>query len=142
MKVRNLRSPRQNNGLMQVELLRPWKLMTFGIGMAWLLYGATHYDIPDWDVGISIIMGMLTYVTAPWAVRILIARRYKYYPLALFFYWLTVDGSYWLYHTAMGNQMFRVANFYASTPFYFLCGFIWLHKGPLKDLIVRKKLTD
>ncbi|MGA7949198.1 MAG: hypothetical protein WCA45_03440 [Thiobacillaceae bacterium] len=65
--------------------------------MAWLLYGATHYNIPDWDVGISIIMGLLTYITAPMAVRILISMQFKRYQLALFCYWATGDGSYWLY---------------------------------------------
>lgn len=110
--------------------------------MAWLLHGATHYDIPDWDIGISIIMGVLAYVTAPWAVRVPITQQYRYYALALFFYWFTVDGSYWLYHTLMGNQIFRAANFYASTTLYFLCGFIWLHNGTLKELIIRKQVTD
>ena len=66
------------------ELLRPWKLFTFAVGMAWLLYGATHYNIPDWDVGISVIMGLLTYITSPMAVRILLSMQFKRYPLALF----------------------------------------------------------
>lgn len=29
------------------ELGRPWKLVTFAVGMAWLLYGALSYEIPD-----------------------------------------------------------------------------------------------
>ena len=102
--------------------------------MAWLLYGATHYNIPDWDVGISVIMGLLTYITSPMAVRILLSMQFKRYPLALFCYWATVDGSYWLYHTLVGNQMFREANFFASSALYFLCGFIWIHNGTLRGL--------
>lgn len=120
------------------DYFRPWKLFTFAGGMAWLIYGALNYAIPDWDVGISLIMGLLAYVTAPWAVRVLLQRRYRLYPLALLAWWFTVDGSYWLYHTAMGNEMFRLANFYASTTLYFLCGFIWLHNGSLRELIERK----
>jgi hypothetical protein len=41
------------------ELVRPWKLLSFGVGMIWLLYGARNYGISDWDVGISLIMGGL-----------------------------------------------------------------------------------
>ena len=37
------------------ELLRPWKLLSFTIGMAWLIYGALNYGISDWDVGIGIV---------------------------------------------------------------------------------------
>lgn len=117
------------------EYFRPWKLLTFACGMAWLIYGALNYDIPDWDIGISLIMGLLAYVTAPWTVRVLIRRRLRLYPAALFAWWFTVDGSYWLYHTAMGNEMFRLANFPASTTLYFLCGFIWLHNGSLRELL-------
>ena len=46
------------------ELARPWKALSFAIGMAWLLYGALTYGIADWDVGISIAMGGLTYLLA------------------------------------------------------------------------------
>lgn len=51
-----------------LELLRPWKLATFGAGLSWLLYGAVCYGICDWDVGISLIMGGVTYAFAPWSV--------------------------------------------------------------------------
>jgi hypothetical protein len=54
------------------ELRRPWKLATFGAGMSWLLYGASSYGISDWDVGISFIMGGLTYLCAPWTVHVLV----------------------------------------------------------------------
>ena len=124
------------------ELLRPWKLATFALGMAWLIYGALNYDIPDWDVGISIFMGLLTYVTAPLAVRIILSRKYRHFPLALFYYWFTVDGSYWFYHTIAGNEMFREANFYASSTLYFLCGFIWLHNGTVKELMSKRTVSE
>lgn len=44
------------------ELARSWKLSSFAIGMAWLLFGALTYGISDWDVGISLLMGGLTYL--------------------------------------------------------------------------------
>ena len=60
-------------------LLRGWKLASFGAGMLWLFYGAVNYSISDWDVGISIIMGVLTYIFAPWSV-ITIHHVLKYRP--------------------------------------------------------------
>jgi hypothetical protein len=53
-------------------------------------------------------------------------------------WWFTVDGSYMLYHSFVGNETFRLANFYASTTLYWLCGMLWLHNGPIKELIKNK----
>jgi len=124
------------------ELARPWKALSFAIGMAWLLYGALTYGIADWDVGISIAMGSLTYLLAPWSVRtILTGLRYRarcWIPkigVALFAAWFVVDGVYLVYHTAMGNRMFRAENFYASSALYFLAGAVWLYRGSLRELV-------
>jgi len=47
------------------ELIRPWKLVTFCIAMSWLLYGAIFYDIKDWDISVTLLMGGLAYLMAP-----------------------------------------------------------------------------
>ena len=110
------------------EYFRPWKLFTLAIGLALLVFGAFHYDQPDWDVGISFVMGLLAYFTAPWALDILKFHRWKFVPLALLAYWLTVDGSYVAYNAWVGRPVgseLRVANFFASSLLYLLCGFIW-----------------
>jgi hypothetical protein len=124
------------------ELVRPWKLLSFGVGMAWLLYGARSYGISDWDVGISLIMGGLTYLCAPWSVRLILhCLRYRprfwglWIVAALFVAWIVVDGLYVLYHTTIGNQMLRLENFYASSALYFLAGAIWLYSGSLRDFL-------
>jgi hypothetical protein len=124
-----------------LELLRPWKLTTLGVGMAWLIYGALYYGISDWDVGISLIMGGLTYLCAPWSVTVLLdAPRFRPrgWPIhmigALIVALFVVDCVYWIYHTAMGNQMFRLRNFYASSTLYFLAGAIWAYRGSLRNL--------
>ena len=39
--------------------------------MTWLLYGALYYGIADWDVGVTLLMGGLTYLLAPWTVRLI-----------------------------------------------------------------------
>jgi len=124
------------------ELCRPWKLFSLAVGMAWLLYGAYNYGISDWDVGISLIMGGLTYLCAPRSVRIILYHlqyRPRFWVLwiisALLVAWFVVDGVYVFYHTAMGNQMLRIENFYASSALYFLAGAIWLYSGSLRDLV-------
>jgi len=110
--------------------------------MTWLLFGALNYGIADWDVGISVLMGGLTYLLAPWTLRtILLGLRYRarhWLPkigVALFVAWFVVDGVYVLYHTAMGNQMFRAENFYASSALYLLAGAVWLYYGSLRELL-------
>lgn len=124
------------------ELARPWKLLSFAIGMGWLLFGALTYGISDWDVGISVLMGGLTYLCAPWSVRVILISlrdRPRYWPFwimsALVVALGVVDWVYVAYHSAMGNQMFRLENFYASSALYLLAGTIWLYRGSLRDLL-------
>ena len=54
---------------------------------------------------------------------------------ALFVAWIVVDGIYVLYHTLMGNEMFRIENFYASSALYLLAGSIWLYRGSLREFL-------
>lgn len=124
------------------ELARPWKLLSFAIGMGWLLFGALTYGISDWDIGISLLMGGLTYLSAPWSVRTLLtAVRYRsrnwvlWIGIAFLVAWAVVDGIYVLYHAVVGNEMFRIENFYASSALYFLAGAIWLYPGSVRELI-------
>lgn len=124
------------------ELRRPWKLVTLASGVSWLLYGALVYGISDWDVGISFIMGGLTYVFAPWTVYVLVNAvqlrppKWPFHVLgALLPAMLAVDWSYWLYHTAVGNRMLRWENFKVSAALYFICGLLWYYRGSLRDLV-------
>jgi hypothetical protein len=125
-----------------LELRRPWKLVTFSMGMFWLLYGAVNYGICDWDIGISLIMGGLTYVFAPWSVTT-IYHSIRFRPnawtlrvvAALIPAMFTVDWVYWLYHTIAGNRMLRWENFKVSMGLYFICGILWCYRGSLKDIV-------
>ena len=122
--------------MIPAEYLRPWKLFTLAIGLALLVLGAFHYNQPDWDVGISFVMGLLTYFTAPWGMLVLKAKRWKLLPLVLLAYWFTVDGSYVLYNAWVGRPVWpelRVANFFASSLLYLLCGLIWLPRMTLRE---------
>lgn len=121
------------------EYLRPWKLTTLALGLALLVLGAFYYNQPDWDVGISFVMGLLAYFTAPWAIRTVKAGRWKLFLPVLLAYWFTVDGSYVLYNAWVGRPVWpelRAANFFASSLLYLLCGFIWLPRMPLREVIL------
>lgn len=123
------------------ELLRPWKLASFAVSMALLLYGALNFGIGDWDVGVTVLMGTLTYVLAPWSVGVIgSALRYRprgwwaHIVLALIVAVLVVDTSYVVYHTLAGNRQDRVGNFRASLPLFFLAGMCWLYRGSLSEM--------
>ena len=125
------------------EIYRPWKLFTFIIGMVFLIYGALNFEIPDWDVGISFIMGPLTYVCAPWSVRTIlyaVLQRPRFWwgwiLIALLISWFAIDGVYVLYHTVVGNSMLRTDNFLVSSPSYLILGFLWMYSGSLKELLM------
>lgn len=120
------------------ELARPWKLATLAAALSWLLFGALTYGIQDWDVGVSLIMAGLTYVSAPWCVRAIMNRRWSLIAGVIILSWFAIDGSYVLWHTLAGNQMIRDANFPASAALFWLCGFIWLQRGNLKEILSRR----
>lgn len=121
------------------EYFRPWKMFTFLCGLGLLIFGAYYYDAPDWDVPISFIMAILTYLTAPWSLRVILERRWKLLPGALIATWFTVDGSYWLYwhyKNPAALEMMREANFFASLALYGICGVVWLYRGSLREMSV------
>jgi len=118
------------------EYSRPWKLVTLAIGIALLLGGSIYYQAPDW-VSVSLIMGFLAYLTAPWSMCVLLERKWHLFPLMLFFTWFTVDGCYAIYWHFKEPETFilmRKANFPASLSLYGMCGITWLYRGSLKGL--------
>lgn len=119
------------------ELLRPWKLISFALGMTWLFWGALYLNILDWDLGVSVLMGGFTYLTAPFALRVLARREWWRWPEALFWTWFTVDGVYVVYFTSIQHPMLRAEQWPTSLCLYGLCGLIWMHEGPLSTLLTR-----
>jgi hypothetical protein len=119
------------------EWLRPWKLFSLACGIALLFAGSYRYAALDWDIPISLIMAILTYLTAPWSLRVVLERRWKLLPLALFATWFTVDGCYWIYwhfKNPMALEWMREANFPASLSLYGACAVIWLYRGSLREM--------
>ena len=119
------------------EYLRPWKLVTLALGIGLLIAGSFYYQAPDWDIPVSLIMAALAYLTAPWSMRVLIERRWRLWPLMLFFTWFTVDGCYaiyWHFKDPVALEQMRAANFPASLSLYGICGLVWLYRGSLRQL--------
>lgn len=119
------------------EWRRPWKLASLACGIGLLVAGSRLTPAPDWDIPISLIMAGLTYLTAPWSLRAFLDRRWKLWPLALFFVWFSVDGCYWVYWHFRDRQALewmRSANFPASLALYGICAVLWLYRGSLSEL--------
>jgi hypothetical protein len=124
------------------ELLRPWKPATFAGSLAVLLYGALTMDIGDWDVGVTLVMGALTYVLAPWCVH-LVHRAWRSRPrhwpwhvlLSLALAVFVVDTVYMAYSRAVGNPTDREGNFLASFPLFYLAGVLWSWRGSVRELV-------
>lgn len=118
------------------EYARPWKLFSLFVGMILLVIGARNSGLPDWDMPISFIMAVPTYFTAPCSLRVLLERRWNQLPLALFWTWFSVDGTYSVYwHFVDPDALtLRPANAAASLALYVTCGLIWWHRGTLRQL--------
>jgi hypothetical protein len=119
------------------ELLRPWKLATLAIGIGLLVAGSFFYEAPDWDIPISFIMALMAYLTAPWSMHVMVARRWLQWPTMLFWTWFTVDGCYWLYwqfKNPVALELMREANAPASLSLYWMCGLVWYYRGTLREM--------
>ena len=95
------------------EYPRPWKLVTLILGTTLLILGSFYYTAPDWDIPISIIMAIFTYIFAPWSIRVLLERRWRLLPLVFFFTWFSVDGCYaiyWHFKNPVALEQMREAN--------------------------------
>jgi len=119
------------------EYLRPWKLVTLSIGITLLILGSYYTPAPDWDIAISLIMATFTYLSAPWSMRVVFERKWRFWPLMLFLTWFSVDGCYsiyWYFVNPAALALMREANWPASLSLYGLCGIIWLYRGSLGEL--------
>lgn len=125
-----------------MEYLRPWKLTTLGIGLALLCYGALSTGYMDWDIPISLITGLLTYITAPWTMRVLVTRDWLMWPAALTAAWFSTDGCYafyWSLRNPTALEMLREANLIACLPLYALVGIVWMYRGSLASLALQRR---
>jgi hypothetical protein len=127
----------QPTNLYLVEYLRPWKLFTLAVGITLLIAGSFYYDLPDWNIPISLIMAAFAYFTAPWSLRAIVERRWRLWPAMLFITWFSVDGCYaiyWHFKNPAALAMMRGVNFPASLSLYGICGIIWMYQGSLRQM--------
>jgi hypothetical protein len=120
------------------EYLRPWKVASLLCGLALLIVGAFVTPAPDWDVPVTIIMGLSTYITAPPTMRVLFERKWPLLPVAALATWLSVDGVYalyWHYRDPDVLALMRSANWPVSLALYGLCGIFCVYRGSLKELL-------
>ena len=113
------------------------KNITFALGLSWLLYGATNYEMRDWDVGVSLVMAACTYASADWAVGVLYRLQFKQWFKAVFLTWFSVSASYTSYWLLMGHTEYMVpGQWKASLCMYLLAGVIWslpqMHRAALQ----------
>lgn len=101
-----------------------------------LLVGSLYENLPDWDFGLSIVMGCSTYLCAAYTISS-IQTRYWFVGVALM--WWCVDGSYVLYSELMNNPYVREANIYASTPLYLLYGIVLSYNKSMKEFVYEVK---
>jgi len=124
------------------ELIRPWKLATFGVGLTLLILGAKLDIAPDWDYGVSIAMALTAYIAAPWVVRSLSRRRWWRLPACVILSWWGVDGCYALYWSLRNPEILdqlRSAQWPTSACLFLMCGLAWMHAGPLKYFLTREQ---
>ena len=108
-------------------LIAPWRLCFLAAGLVLLCVGSHVTPSADWDYPISFIMGICAYVCAPWTVRALVYRRWKWLAVAFLLMWVSIDGVYSLYWWSRGFdalQIFRGANAIYCLPLYFALGFV------------------
>lgn len=129
-----------------LELLRPWKLCTFGIALGYYVWGGIHYKwCPTWDVPVSFIMSVLTYLCAPWTVDNvyhIVKTRPAKWPLGLLLCFLVAyacaSGSYELYnwwHLGSWPPPTYWVNLYYSLLMFFAAGMLWRFRGTFMELL-------
>ena len=83
-------------------------------------------------------MAVLAYLAAPWSLRVIVERRWRWWPAMLVATWFTVDGCYWIYWSIknpVALDLMRSANWPASLSLYAMCGLVWYYRGSLRDAL-------
>ena len=113
-------------------LLMPWKLVSFGIALAGMLWLGPRSGDPTWDWFDASFMSALTYLGAPWARGVL--WRTARHRLAL---WQAyVAGCLWMFSASWSYDIYILlrdgryppswlANMLVSSILYLLAGLLW-----------------
>lgn len=107
------------------EYIKPWKLATLGIGLVWLIIGSFVTPAPDWDIGICFMMGIATYLSHPWALRL---KSFDDTFFAIALAWICVDGLYaiyWQIKNPLILELMRSTQWRLSLCYYLAAVLIW-----------------
>lgn len=125
------------------SICRPWKLVMAVGGTIVFVWGALALELPTWDVGVSILMSVLCWLLAPWAVGSAIAavrRRPRRWPPRLLasaaVVYFVGSGSYEIYNTIrMGfHPVTYWENVAYSIPVTVIAGVLWQFDGTLRSV--------
>lgn len=112
-------------------------MLTLLCGIGGLIGIATYLRLPDWDVGISVLMPIFTYLFAPLTIaNIRVALRNPSRTSALYavggliLAWFVVDALYVGYSLLNKHPYFRKENLILSCPLYFMGGMLWSYERP------------
>lgn len=113
-------------------LCQPWRLGTGIVAIVGLTVVAPHTGDPYWDYTVALLMGVCTWLSAPWVVGL--ALRWHRHPRSLAEAY--VAACAWLFSASWsydGWNLIRlghypltwIANIGASTGLYVLAGLMW-----------------
>lgn len=115
-------------------LLKPWKLVTFGIAALGMTLVAPYSGDPTWDYLDAALMSVFTYFTAPWVVGIFYQSRKGPFPVKRLFvaFCLWMFSASWSYDLYIliktGTYPYTwLPNIALSSILYFSAGLFWNH---------------
>ena len=117
-----------------IGMMRPWKLATFMLAFAGIVFVAPRTGDPTWDHWDAAFMAILVYVTAPWTLGVL-ARARKRSAAEIYVAactWLfSASFSYDLYIFLRDHHYPRTwwSNLIVSSGLYGLGGAMWSLRG-------------
>lgn len=120
------------------HLRRPWVWVSGLLGTAFFVWGASYFDAPTWDVGVSYLMSALCIAFAPCGFLLLRegARKPSMGIAGAALVYLIASGSYEIYNTIrMGQHPITYwYNLGFSVPVTLIAGMVWSYDGSLADL--------
>lgn len=123
------------------EYFRLWKLIGLFLVISSLIIGSLLFELPDWDISISIIMPVFTYFLSPISLWLFLNLKDKRFlgkslciMISLFLCWFSIDFIYCYYNDYYHHHYYRESNFFASFILYWLSAFFLAYCGTFKEL--------
>lgn len=109
-----------------------WKLISFILATVLISSVSKFAHDPTWDIGVSVLMSILTYLTSPFAVKsiydgIITKKITQSLVVSFIFIYLSSVGSYDFYNYVLYGFIpeSNIENVFISVPIYLLAGIFW-----------------